>query len=164
MKGRDILQALSFIDEKYVDEAEHGRFQHRKWVRFAAMAASLSVIITAASWIHRESSPMESESTGVEETLPESMDEAYEAAEGGLNLPAGSNAPLVVTVEKWLDNGFLGIVVDSAGDFTTGTVLEIRPGEGSQWEIQDGDAVLVRDYYYDPEENVIYAGWIGKDE
>ena len=166
MKGREILEALSFIEERHVEEAERGRFHQASWMRFAAMAACFCVLVGAACMIRIEQQPMEGETNGIPEMMPENLTEAMEAAEGGLDSSAaGASIPLVLTVDQRTEKGFRGTVVNTVGELEAGTEVVVCPGAGAQWSLPDESTqVYIREYFYDSQENVVYAAWIGKDD
>lgn len=46
MNGKEMLEAMSFVDEKYIDDAEAAPKRHRiHWQGFAAAAACLAVVL-----------------------------------------------------------------------------------------------------------------------
>lgn len=165
MNGQDILLALSHVEEKYVDEAEHGRFRRGQWIRFAAAAACLCVILTASRLTRSGLQPDGEVTEGIPEMMPENGADAMEAVEGGGHYAAGANAPLLLTVERWTENGFVGVVLNPMDDLTAGTRVEVKPMDGVRWDLEENvTQVSVHDYVYDPDENILYAGWIGKDD
>lgn len=48
MNGNDLLKAMSFVDEKYIDEADKPAARRIRWKPIAAMAACFCLILLAA--------------------------------------------------------------------------------------------------------------------
>lgn len=123
MNGNDLLKALSFVDEKYVDEAEQPARRHFRWQPIAALAACFCLILLAVRvWMPLRkvqfmeiAAPMEAAmSVLTEEAVKEaSMEEAM------LDVSANSfaaAAPMQMTVQT----------VNLSDDILTCTV--INPG------------------------------------
>ena len=48
MTGTELFEALSFVDEKYIQEAETARFRKIPWMKYLTVAACLCVLILGA--------------------------------------------------------------------------------------------------------------------
>lgn len=157
MKGRDLLEALSFVDEEFVEEAEREKIGHHRWRRLAALAACLCVIAVAAVQIGL----LREEATeGIPEERPESMVEQTQAPDGEVECAEGTKPALVLRVDQWQEDGFLGTVVKGDKTLEAGTQVTVI----CQWDQTGETQVNVYDYTYDPENHVIYVEVMGKDE
>lgn len=84
MNGKDMLESMSFVDEKYVDDAERTPTRRRiRWQPLAAAAACLAVVLGVGAW---------------QLTLPKAAETAQQANEqeiAAYREDAGDAAPLM---------------------------------------------------------------------
>ena len=163
MTGKEILEALSFVDESYIDEAENGKIkskiQFKKLLPLAACFCLLLGALMVTYQIYRTS-------VHICEPPPESTMEAPESVEKGNpevldTAPAPESPPMleaeevpeisevpsvILTVEEWTETGFTAVVsghVD-AECIPLGTLIQVEMLPSICVEIYEGDLVYVQ--------------------
>lgn len=154
MTGKDIVEALSFVEEKYIDEAERGFIAKRDYLRYLLpLAACLCLIL----WGFRLSP-----------TAPESAQEATIAPGQALDIeiiqehkdnsnvmqsdialeepmaPQASSVPMVILrIESWIGTGFTATVVAhlDAEFVPMGTLLLVEMSPNMVVETLSGELV-----------------------
>lgn len=58
MNGKDLLEAMSYVDEAYIQEAEEPVRRRIHWVRYTAMAACLALVFAGWNAYQKISRPM----------------------------------------------------------------------------------------------------------
>lgn len=87
MTGADLLEALSFVDEKYIQEAENARLSAKiPWVKVLSVAACLCILITGALALER----MSAETEAAAPAIPESAEILEEPAAAAPKEEAGT--------------------------------------------------------------------------
>lgn len=158
MTGKEILEALSFVDESYIDEAEKGkirsRIQIKKLLPLAACFCLLLGALMVTYQIYRTSVhicvlPPESAMETPESAENDTADvfDTYPAPESPPMLEAEeSEVPSVIlTVEAWTDDGFAAVVsgyVD-AECIPLGTLIHVEMLPNICVEVYEGDLVYV---------------------
>lgn len=163
MTGKEILEALSFVDESYIDEAENGKIRNKHQLKkLLPMAACFCLILCAliaAHQNHRTSmhvcvlppeNPVEIPESavygdvGVPDTAPEPGSTPMLDAEAVPNI---SEVPSVIlTVKEWTDHGFTALVsgyVD-AECIPLGTLIRVEKLPSICVEVYEGDIVSVQ--------------------
>ena len=135
MTGTELIEALSFVDEKYIQEAETAKLgRNTPWMKVLSVAACLCILITGAYALSRMQSKGAMESmieaaapeAAVEEAAPaeepaataaapkqESVTEEFAAAEEGFSAAAGEleQIPYVqLRILGQTDSGFAAVV------------------------------------------------------
>lgn len=105
MTGRDLLEALSRIDERFIDEAENGRLLRFPWRWAASIAACVCLVLLSLWGIGPQTGP------GPETTDPYLVPEGYPT--------------VTVYVEEMTDDGFDGTITENIGAVVYGIDLEI---------------------------------------
>lgn len=150
MIGLELLEAMSFVDEKYVDEAEEEPLLRKMWggwIRWASLAACLCFVVLggfAYQWI-QSSAPAESESVESADQV-EGGTEAASATEavsqGSQETAAQESAAnpnemaceesigtpsLMILMEAQTEDGFFGTItaVSNTDAFTVGDRVEV---------------------------------------
>lgn len=147
MTGKDLFEGLSFIDERFIDEAETGSILRTHWLRIASVAACLCLVLFSLWCIHPTLIGPPPETTEPSEPiLPEGWPE------------------VVVYVEEMTDDGFTGTVAELVmpGLFEVGMELDVQIPEDAQieGEIRQGSCVLVVCDEYDPDTGTIIARFL----
>lgn len=160
MTGKDIMEAMSFVDEHYIEEAENGKIRTSSPVRYLLpLAACLGLLVTALRFLPRQPETAVNEHAEVmQETMQDSqieiviqekdeslheepalvMDEAeaYDINEVFL---------VILRIEEWTEKGFTGVVEDpmywdtfAVGDrvqveFTSGIWTAVSENGGFHW-------------------------------
>lgn len=163
MTGKEILEAMSFVGESYIDEAENGKvkskIQFKKLLPLAACFCLLLGALMVTYQIYSTSvvafePPPESavEATdsevygyvGVPDTAPEPGSTPMLDAEAVPNI---SEVPSVILiVEEWTDHGFTALVsgyVDAAC-IPLGTLIQVEMLPSICVEVYEGDLVYVQ--------------------
>lgn len=162
MSGKDLFKAMSFIDERFVDEAERRRHIHAPWTRIAALAACLCLVMLSLWCVQPlwDAPP----GPGPETTEP------YYAPEGFTQV--------VVYVEEMTDDGFTGTVAELVTPdlFKIGMEMNVVLSAETQYEMSDGSYGIITDNEidftgchvlvicteYDPDTATIVVNFIGQ--
>ena len=163
MTGKEILEALSFVDECYIDEAENGKIRNsiqlKKLLHMAACFCLVLGAMMATYQIYRTS-------VHICEPPPESAMEAPDSAEKGNpevldTAPAPESPPMleveevpqisevpsvILTVEEWTENGFTALVSGyvEAECIPLGTQIQVEMLPNICVEVYEGDLVYVQ--------------------
>lgn len=155
MTGKEILEALSFVDESYIDEAENGKISSRIQIKkLLPLAACFCLLLSALLLLPKL------------QAAPESAVEAPESAENGTpevldTAPAPGSPPMleaeevpnisevpsvILTVEEWTENGFTAIVSEyvEAECIPLGTRIQVEMLPNICVEVYEGDLVYVQ--------------------
>lgn len=90
MTGTDLLEALSFVDEKYIQEAESARLSAKiPWIKVLSVAACLCILITGALALERMTDKC-AESEAAAPAIPESAAPLEEPAAAAPKEEAGT--------------------------------------------------------------------------
>lgn len=138
MTGKDLFEAMSFIDERFIDEAERGyptRPMALPWIRVTSIAACLCLIMLSLWCIH----PLllNPHETTPPTTLP-------------LILPEGFTE-VILYVEEMAADGFTGTVAESVtpGLFEPNEKLHVMLKDNTRYELADGTAGMTADHMPD---------------
>lgn len=150
MNGKDLFEAMSFIDERFIDEAEYGTLPtsvHAPWLRIASIAACLCLVLFSLWCIHpTQISPPPETTVPVDPFLPEGWPE------------------VILYVQEMTDDGFTGTVAELVmpDPFELGMELDVVIPEDAQieGEIRPGSYALVVCDEYDPDTGIIIASFI----
>lgn len=191
MTGLELLEGLSFVDERFIDEAENARFQKgTSWMKWLSVAACLCILIVGAFAFGQmlpqiskdafeavpeaaapEAAPEmndETEAAGSEECAPESA----EITAGELQ----SVASAVLRVTKLREEGFEAVVEENTNLLEAGmpVLVIIDPDrvygagqtDAANRDLNIGpDALLLAENAtYDPETNTLYVTEISPAE
>lgn len=190
MNGKEILEGLSYIDDRFVEEAEQEMHLHHKApLRVLAGAACVVLTLAAAARLSLYA-PGNTES--MHESIPEHVGEIEietdhtrsptkpGEAVGPEGIESAPTGTVTLLVESWTEDGFTGTVtaLPDTTLFTLGEVLNVvlkqEPGETSAAspiivieKRPDGISadecishITVRIVTYDPETATLYAEWI----
>lgn len=143
MTGKGIMEALSFVEERYIEEAENGAVPSKRPVVrvLLPLAACLCLILTGLHFLPRQQeSQKDFYSAAVQETGYASNVEKQEHKENSLVMESdmfmdeeeayntGEAPSLILRIEAWTENGFTA-VVDGLVDtdlIPVGTVLQVE--------------------------------------
>ena len=172
MTGKDLFEGMSWVDERFIDEAEHAAFSKPSvmpWIKIASMAACLCLILFG---IHRLLPPPENPRSP-EDTAPNgSLEDPQESQHSNMlapeDRPTGEIPNVILYVEEMTAEGFIGTVTDYGvtDQLGLGTRLNVVIGEGTR---SDSDNTTVHDsktdftgryvvfqfYVYDPDTGTI---------
>ena len=135
MSGKDLFEAMSYVDERFVDEAENKTLPKRvisPWIKVASMAACLCLIIFSLYNLQPYFNFGPTEGAGqVLEAIPESAVEDTLDQEIEKQSPAEAGAPkapeMMVWIQELSDTGFIGTVQNNGGFtvFADGTKITV---------------------------------------
>lgn len=144
MNGRDLLEAMSFVEDEYVEEAESEALTktvREGWRRWVSAAACLCMVIGAA-FAYRWADPVvREESMGAEGAVEQKEDVVQGHSDEVLEeTQAGSADPWEEAAEESMEVPYVMIQVESqTEDEIVGTVTVVCNLEG----IEVGDKVRV---------------------
>ena len=179
MSGKDLFEGMSYVDERFVDEAENKTYPKRvvsPWIKVASMAACLCLIIFSLYNLQRYLRG-ETEGAGQEaaDAMPEGVleDEKAQISQDSLtDVPdeAGSvRAPeTMIRIIEVTETGFVGTVHDNGGfnvfehgtEITVTVDLETDP-DFTPEDYQIGDLVFVMYTEWDVDERTMVASILG---
>ena len=152
MSGKDLFEGMSYVDARFVDEAENKTLPKRvvsPWIHAAAMAACLCLILFSLynlqPYLRGKTEGIATE--GAADAMPEgAMQEQVdlESQESQINTPAEgpiNEVPSVILfVEDMTDLGFVGTVAQlvDADIFKVGMELNVVVTDGTRHETADG--------------------------
>ena len=160
MSGKDLFEAMSYVDERFVDEAENKTLPKRivsPWIKVASMAACLCLIIFslynlqpylnrvgiegAAGQEAEEAMPGGSLENEPEQKPQESV---IISPEDG---PAGEVPSVILYVNEMTDIGFTGTVAELVDTdiFEIGMELKVVVADGTRHETADGNPSMSAD-------------------
>lgn len=159
MTGKAILEALSFVDEEYIEEAENGTIRPALQLRkILPLAACLCILVlglfTLNDLLPKQETAMPDAEMQVG-TMPEiiEMDKAQsevnsecELAFDGAEIPSVSEVPTVILrIESWNDNGFTAIVEENEDSetFVIGQTVQVQFSPNACIEVVEEDLVTV---------------------
>lgn len=141
MSGEELLKALSFVEERHIQEAETAVITAGKpWIRWCALAACLILVVGAASFggtklaeeislDSAENSQMAVGNYGLPETArDENKTETQPAGISPEAVVPQEIPSVLLRIDAWQENGFLATVeeiVDTAV-FPVGTQLTVK--------------------------------------
>lgn len=172
MNGKDLLLALSFVDEAYVRESEGNRLPVQ-WKRWASMAACLCLIL-AAVWMWPGIGP-ESESTlddvisqsGNVSPAPERSTEPPAEDSVDVYMEDAEVPAVIVRIDAVDGKGFTATVVKLVDTeiYPVGTELTVRLSPENELKESTvswvpGDVVYLMFTTEDPEQGIVYADQI----
>ena len=127
MSGKDLFEGMSYVDERFVDEAEYKTLPKRvvsPWIKVASMAACLCLIIFSLynlqPYLRGETESIRGE--GAADAMPEGIIEDkvdLESHESEIQMPAeegAARAPeTMIRITEVTDSGFVGTVQNNGG-------------------------------------------------
>ena len=180
MSGKDLFEGMSYVDERFVDEAENKAYPKRvvsPWIKVASMAACLCLIIFSLynlqPYLRGETEGIAGE--GAADAMPEGVleDEKDQISqESAIENPAEEGAPrapeTMIRILKLTETGFVGTVHDNGGfnvfehgtEITVTVDLETDPNFKPE-DYQIGDLVYVMYTEWDVVERTMVASILG---
>ena len=165
MNGKDLFEAMSHVDERFVDEAENQMLPKTiPWTKPASIAACLCLLVLAVYGLRPFLNRSETEGVLIED--------AQESAIGVPgDVPIGEVLYTILHVEKMTADGFIATVTDPGATDVLGPGTEwnvvIRTGNRQESFNSDhalsadsptdytGCYVMIRIYAFDPETETI---------
>ena len=174
MNGKDLFEGMSYVDERFIDEAETRSYPRTHWLKAAALAACLCLILFGL-YVPGNPIAIEGGIAQDEETVPAGVESM-----GSQGVPEESpveEVPSVILyVQEQTEIGWIGIVSELVDTdiFEIGMELNVVMTETIWQEDSDGNSLVVEqkrpDYsgcyvmvqfiHYDPETNTIAVNLI----
>ena len=156
MSGKDLFEGMSYVDERFVDEAENKTLPKRvvsPWIKVASMAACLCLIIFSLynlqPYLRGETEGITGE--GAADAMPEGVIEDKVDQESQISTPAEGPAEevpsVILYVEDMTDLGFIGTVAQLVDTdiFEIGMELNVVVADGTRHETADGNSSMSAD-------------------
>lgn len=167
MSGKDIIEGMSYVDERFVDEAEIKTLPKRiavPWIKVASVAACLCLIVFSLynlqSYLRGETVGMSNEGAAdpmpggiVEDKLDSETQEAVSSTSSyGI---VGEVPSVILYVENMTNLGFVGTVAQLVDTdiFELGMELNVVVADGTRHETVYGNSTVSTDSKTD------YAGF-----
>ena len=174
MSGKDLFEGMSYVDERFVDEAENKSFPKRivsPWIKVASMAACLCLIIFSLYNLRGKTGGVDQVENAIPEAaMDDSLEQGYGVSVAGT--PTDGGAPrvpnMLIRIQEATETGFTGIVQNDGGFtvFEDGTIvivtidLETDP-DFTPENYKNGDLVQVMYTEWDVVEQTIVASIVG---
>ena len=176
MSGKDLFEGMSYVDERFVDEAENKTFPRRivsQWIKVASMAACLCLIVF--SLLQLRPSPAPEAPGSVEDAMPDGiLEDEKESISQEPAIAAPEDAPAtrapetMIRILKLTETGFVGTVHDNGGfnvfehgtEITVTVDLETDPNFKPE-DYQIGDLVHVMYTDWDVNDRTMVASILG---
>ena len=159
MSGKDLFKGMSYVDERFVDEAENKKLPKRivsPWIKVASMAACLCLIIFSLynlqPYLRGEMEGISGE--GAADAMPEGIIEDkvdLESQESEIQAPAegavGEIPSVILRVDEMTALGFIGTVAELVDTdvFEIGMELNVVVADGTRHETADGNPSMSAD-------------------
>ena len=179
MTGLELLEGLSFVDERFIQEAENARLGRSiPWMKWLSVAACLCILIVGA-FAFGQMLPQRAKDAfeAAPEAAPEMNDKAEaavseECAPEAAEIPVGGQpvASAVLRVTELREGGFTAVVEKDTDLLEAGmqvlVILKDAVYGAGQSDLNIGpDALLLAENAaYDPETNTLYVTEISPAE
>ena len=165
MSGKELFEGMSYVDERYVDEAEQKTIVKRviaPWIKIASMAACLCLVLFSMyklipywDWSVTEQAAGEAAARPESVVEPEMGMEEQESASIADEAPASRAPEMMVRIQEVTETGFIGTVENMSGFtvFADGTQITVTVDLETDPDF-DPDA-------YNPEDLILvmYTSW-----
>ena len=160
MNGKDLFEGMSFVDERFVEEAESKRIPRRTlapWIKITSMAACLCLVLFGLHSLMPDQSREDSElnlgmASGAEAApgegdAPEMSQYGQGSIIEGAGKPAGEVPAVILRVDRMTDTGFTGTVAELVDTdiFEIGMELNVVFADGIRHETADGTPLITSD-------------------
>lgn len=178
MSGKELFEGMSYVDERYVDEAEQTTIAKRvtsPWIKIVSMAACLCLVLFSMyklipywDWNVTEQAAGEVAARPESAVEPEMGMEEQESASIADEAPASRAPEMMVRIQEVTETGFIGTVENMSGftvfaDGTQITVtvdLETDPAFNPD-AYNPEDLILVMYTSWDENEKTVVASIMG---
>ena len=179
MSGKELFEGMSYLDERFVDEAEHktiAKHATSRWIKVASMAACLCLILFSTyklipywDWNATEQAAGEAAEAIPEGAIEQEMGmEEKESAEIADEAPASRAPEMMVRIQELTETGFIGTVLNNGGFmvFEDGTQITVTVDPETDPDFtpekyKTGDLVYVMYTSWDEDELTIVASILG---
>ena len=137
MSGKELFEGMSYVDERYVDEAEQKTIAKRvtsPWIKIVSMAACLCLVLFSMyklipywDWNVTEQAAGEAAARPESVVEPEMGMEEQESASIADEAPASRAPEMMVRIQEVTETGFIGTVENMSGFmvFEDGTQITV---------------------------------------
>ena len=137
MSGKELFEGMSYVDERFVDEAEHKTIVKHvtaRWIKMASMAACLCLVLFSMyklipywDWSVTEQAAGEAGARPESAVEPEMGMEEQESASIADEAPASRAPEMMVRIQEVTETGFIGTVENMSGFmvFEDGTQITV---------------------------------------
>ena len=179
MSGKELFEGMSYVDERFVDEAEHKTITKRvsaRWVKVASMAACLCLVLFSIyklipywDWSVTEQAAGEAAEARLEGAVESEMGmEEQESASAADEAPATRAPEMMIRIQAITETGFIGTVQNNGGftvfedgtEITVTVDLETDP-EFKPEDYEISDLIHVMYTSWDEDELTIVASILG---
>ena len=178
MSGKELFEGMSFVDERYVDEAEQKTIAKRvtsPWIKIVSMAACLCLVLFSMyklipywDWNVTEQAAGEAAARPESVVEPEMGMEEQESASIADEAPASRAPEMMVRIQEVTETGFIG-TVENMGGFTVfedGTQITVTVDMETDLDFdpeayEPGDLILVMYTSWDENEKTVVASIMG---
>lgn len=155
MNGRDLLEAMSFLDEELIAQAEPKPRSFR-WQWAAALAACFCAVLLGSLCLNTLQGTKSDHMESVQFALPgeaDSSDMLYDEGNGRNETAcAAVVSDTRIRVEELTEDGFRGIALEDSADWSEGTTLlvifseseALIPGEEYRIQVETFDPETLR--------------------
>ena len=170
MTGTELFEALSFVDEGYIMEAETARMHKIPWMKYLSVAACLCILIVGAFAMDWMASDKMVPEAAAPPAAPEAAPEAAPPVLEDALESAGEEEPLTgelvdvlhakVRVVKVLEDGNFEAIVEADEPMEMDTTVIVRAGKGTVFHnisVTEGAVYEIYDATYAPETNMLYV-------
>ena len=172
MSGKDLFEGMSYVDERFVDEAENKALPIRvvsPWIKVASMAACLCLIIFSLYALRPYINGETEGAAGQEaaDAVPEGVVELEPKEDGAEVVIENCEQPSVkLYVEKMTDTGFIGTVAQLVDTdiFEIGMELNVIVADGTRHETADGNPSISADSKTDYSGSYVMVQFIEYDK
>ena len=179
MSGKELFEGMSYVDERFVDEAEHKTIVKHvtaRWIKMASMAACLCLILFSVyklipywDWSVTEQAAGEAAEARPEGAVESEMGmEEQESDEIADEAPASRAPEMMVRIQELTQIGFIGTVQNNGGFmvFEDGTQIAVTVDPETDPDFtpekyKTGDLVYVMYTSWDEDELTIVASILG---
>ena len=177
MSGKDLFEGMSYVDERFVDEAENKTIPKRivsPWIQVASMAACLCLILFSLYNLQPYLNRGATEGAGQEaaDAVPEGGIEnemEQDSQESEIQIPAegavGEIPSVILRVDKMTELGFIGTVAELVDTdiFEIGMELNVVVADGTRHETADGKSATSADSKTDYSSSYVMVQFIEYD-
>ena len=179
MSGKELFEGMSYVDERFVDEAEHktiAKHVTARWIKITSMAACLCLVLFSMyklipywDWSVTEQAAGEAAEARPEGAVESEMGmEEQESASAADEAPASRAPEMMVRIQEVTETGFIGTVENMSGFtvFADGTQITVTIDLETDPDFDPDaynpeDLILVMYTSWDENEKTIVASIIG---
>ena len=170
MSGKELFEGMSYVDERYVDEAEQKTIAKRvtsPWIKIVSMAACLCLVLFSMyklipywDWNVTEQAAGEAAARPESAVEPEMGMEEQESASIADEAPASRAPEMMVRIQEVTETGFIGTVQNVSGFtvFADGTQITVTVDPDAY---KPDNLILVMYTSWDENEKTIVASIMG---